>query len=173
MSRDSSSLFDLEAIVPSQYPAWSGRDDGTSAERRLMLAVLRDAVDCYQRHALARDERGKALFADAKKWIESDEREWPLSYENICETLRFDTTRIRRELSRWHQARAPLKRRTARIVSLRGRRLSAAGTASVQRPRPVSPAGHGTAVGRQDSSKDNDKNGINLHARAQRRPSVA
>ena len=138
-----------------------------------MLAVLRDAVDCYQRHALARDERGQALFADAQKWIESDEREWPLSYENIGETLGVDANRIRRELCRWHQARVPLKRRTARIVPLRERRLSAAGTVSVQRPRPVSPAGHGAAVGRRDSSKDNDKNGVKLHARAQRRPSDA
>ena len=111
-----------------------------------MLAVLRDAVDCYQRHALARDERGKALFADAQKWVESDEREWPLSYENICETLGFDANRIRRELCRWHQARAPLERRTVRIVPLRERR---------------------------HSFEDNKKNALALGVRVQRRSSAA
>ena len=127
MSRDSSSLFDLEAIVPSQYPAWSGRDDGTSAERRLMLAVLRDAVDCYQRHALARDERGKALFADAKKWIESDEREWPLSYENICETLEINPEYLRRGLATWRVDVAAGTRPAPRGAKVEAAVLQAAG----------------------------------------------
>ena len=138
-----------------------------------MLAVLRNAVDCYQRHALARDESGKALFADAQKWIESDEREWPLSYENICDMLGFDANWIRRELCRWQRARVPLKRRTARIVPLRERRLSAAGTISVRRPRPVAPVGHGATGGRRDSSEDNKKNVVARRASTQQRPSAA
>ena len=138
-----------------------------------MLAMLQDAMDCYQRYALARDERGTALFADAQTRIESDERAWPLSYENICETLGFDANRMRRELSRWHQVRVPLNRRTARIVPLRERRLSATGTVSVQRLRQIPAAGQGAAAGRGASPKDSKTNGIALRVRTRRRPSAA
>ncbi len=86
------------------------------------LAVLQDAVECYQKYALARDPKGRMLFEDAEEWIDMCEREWPFSYENICEILGLHPEYIRRGLSKWRQQRAPLKRTTARIVPLLERR---------------------------------------------------
>jgi len=117
-------LFEPDTLLPAQYFAAFAREGGLVRERRLMLAVLQDAVECYQKYALARDPRGRALFEDARDWIESSEREWPFSYENICEILGLNPEYIRRGLSRWHQEAAPVRRNTARIVSVAERRMA-------------------------------------------------
>jgi hypothetical protein len=116
-------LFTPDTLLPAQYFAEYSRDGGTRRERLLMLAVLRDAVECYQKFALTRDPRGRILFTDAAKWIESDDREWAFSYENICEVLGLDPAYVRRGLSKWRQQKTPAMRRSPRVVSLFERRL--------------------------------------------------
>ena len=115
-------LFEPDTLLPAQFFAAFSREGGLVRERRLMLAVLQDAVECYQKYALARDPKGRMLFEDAEEWIDMREREWPFSYENICEILGLHPEYIRRGLSKWRQQRAPLKRTTARIVPLLERR---------------------------------------------------
>ncbi len=115
-------LFEPDTLLPAQYFAAFSREGGLVRERRLMLAVLQDAVECYQKYALARDPRGRLLFEDACDWIESEEREWPFSYENICEVLGLNPEYIRRGLSKWRQQKSPVKRTEARIVPLQTRR---------------------------------------------------
>jgi hypothetical protein len=116
-------LFEPDTLLPAQYFAAFSREGGLVRERRLMLAVLQDAVECYQKYALARDPRGRLLFEDSRDWIESEEREWPFSYENICEVLSLNPEYIRRGLSKWRQLKSPVKRTEARIVPLMGRRI--------------------------------------------------
>ena len=119
-------LFEPDTLLPAQYFAAFTREGGIVRERRLMLAVLQDAVECYQKYALARDPRGTMLFENAVEWIDSGEREWPFSYVNICEVLGLNPEYIRRGLSKWRQQRSPVKRTTARIVPLAARRLALA-----------------------------------------------
>ena len=116
--------FHPDTLLPEQYFAEYSRDSGTRRERHLMLAVLRDALDCYQKYALARDPRGRVIFADAAEWIGSDDREWAFSFENICDVLGLDSAYVRRGLSKWHQQKTPVARRSARIVPLVERRLA-------------------------------------------------
>jgi len=120
-------LFEPDTLLPAQFFAAFSREGGLVRERRLMLAVLQDAVECYQKYALARDPKGRLLFEGAEEWIESGEREWPFSYENICEILGLNPGYIRRGLSKWRQQRSPLRRTTAKIVPLLDRRPSAEG----------------------------------------------
>jgi len=115
-------LFEPDTLLPAQYFAAFAREGGLVRERRLMLAILQDAVECYQKYALARDPRGRMLFEDAFEWIESREREWPFAYENICEVLSLNAEYIRRGLSKWRQQRGPSRRSAARIVPLADRR---------------------------------------------------
>jgi len=119
-------LFEPDTLLPAQYFAAFAREGGLVRERRLMLAVLEDAVECYQKYALARDPRGRLLFEDACVWIESGEREWPFSYENICEVLGLNPEYIRRGLSKWRQQKSPVKRTAARIMPLIERRAAEA-----------------------------------------------
>ena len=65
-------------------------------------------------------------------WIESGEREWPFSYENICEVLGLNPEYIRRGLSKWRQQKSPVKRTAARIVPLVERRAAESEEATSQ-----------------------------------------
>jgi len=66
-----------------------------------MLAVLEDALDCFQKYAIARDGHGQQLFDEAQHWITSNDRGWFFSYENICETLEINPEYLRRGLETW------------------------------------------------------------------------
>jgi hypothetical protein len=74
-------------------------------EERLMLAVLQDAVECFQKHALAQYAWEKKLFQEAQDWILDKNTDWSFSFENICETLKLNPDYIRRGLMVWKEAK--------------------------------------------------------------------
>jgi len=111
-------LFETVTLLPAQYFAAFAREGGLVRERRLMLAVLQDAVECYQKYALARDPRGRGLFDESQEWLESPEREWPFAYSNICEVLGLNPEYIRRGLRKWRQRRGPVIKVEAKIMPL-------------------------------------------------------
>ena len=80
------------------------RSKPLQGERRLMLAVLRDAVDCYRRGRRARDPATRLVFAEARAWLESTDRCVVFSFESICDVLDIDADYLRRGL---RQRRAP------------------------------------------------------------------
>jgi len=64
-------LFEPDILLPNQYFAAFRRGRAVEGERRLMLAVLEDAVDSYRKYALAQDPREQACFLEAKEWFVS------------------------------------------------------------------------------------------------------
>src|SRR4029078_13058442 len=80
-------LFEPDVLLPAQFFAAFRREGGLERERLLMLAVLEDAVDCYQKYAHARDPRGQQMYDEARDRVISDDRTWLFSIENICEPL--------------------------------------------------------------------------------------
>lgn len=72
-------------------------------EEALILAVLEDAVDCFQKYVMARDRRGATLFREAEEWILDEDADWPFSFEQICETLGIEPNYLRQELMRWKE----------------------------------------------------------------------
>ena len=96
-------LFQPDTLLPSQYFDRIRRRASFDGERRLMVAVLEDAVDVYRKQAGARDRKRRQLFEDAEAWIESDDKSWIFSFENICDVLGIDATYLRKGLRRWKQ----------------------------------------------------------------------
>jgi len=94
-------LFEPDVLLPAQFFAAFRRMGALDRERLLMLAVLEDAVDCYQKYSLAKDPRGRQLFAEALEWVDSADKTWLFSFENICDTLEIDPSYVRRGLSSW------------------------------------------------------------------------
>ena len=82
-----------------------------------MLAVLEDAIDCYQKFAHSRDPRGEQMFQEAGEWVGSSDRSWLFSFENICDTLEIDAEYVRRGLREWRE-RGLTARRAQRVVEL-------------------------------------------------------
>ena len=98
-------LFQPDTLLPSQYFDRIRRRASADGERRLMVAILEDAVDVYRKQAGARDRKRRQLFEDAEGWIESHDNSWIFSYENICDVLGIDAAYLRKGLRIW-KARA-------------------------------------------------------------------
>ena len=91
-------LFVPDTMLPSQYFDRVARRTDYDGERRLMIAVLEDAVDVYRKLAGATGRAPQQLFHDAEEWIESDDRAWIFSFQNICEVLGIEAEYLRRGL---------------------------------------------------------------------------
>jgi hypothetical protein len=78
-------------------------------ERRLMLAILTDAIECFQKYSDAKSSRQRTLSADARAWLmtrnERYDRETrkQFSFEYICDVLDLDAGAVRDRLQRWER----------------------------------------------------------------------
>jgi hypothetical protein len=90
--------LDAAAIVPESYPTVAAAL--WQPERRLMLAVLEDAIDVYLADFGAPRGIRRARFNDAARWFQSNDTEWPFSFVCICDALDIDPAVIRRLLVR-------------------------------------------------------------------------
>ena len=91
-------LFQPDLLLPSQFHDRFRRRRQLDGERRLMLAVLEDAVEMYRKHCGPRSGRNRQLFLDAEEWIENDDRMWMFSFRNLCDVLELDADYLRRGL---------------------------------------------------------------------------
>lgn len=98
-------LFQPDVLLQAQYYDRLRRKFCLEPEKRLMMAVLDDAIVCFQKYLLARDSRGKKLFREAEEWILGEDSEWVFSFENICEVLELDPRYVRQGLLGWKEKR--------------------------------------------------------------------
>lgn len=98
------SLMQVDTLVPHQYLETIKRKLPLAAEQRLMLAVLADAIYCFQKYYNARGRKNRRLFEDTEAWIIGSGADWIFSFENICETAGLDPSCVRRGLMHWKQA---------------------------------------------------------------------
>jgi hypothetical protein len=68
-----------------------------------MLAVLQDAVVCFQDNVTAVTSRKRALFREAEEWILNDDKSYLCSFDNICESVGLNPGYLRRGLMRWKE----------------------------------------------------------------------
>lgn len=94
-------LFQPDIILPSQHRDTLQRRTQQDPEKKLMLAVLEDAVACFRNGLHARDHRRKELFKDSEAWIREENVDWLFSFEHICDILGVDARSIRNELLKW------------------------------------------------------------------------
>jgi hypothetical protein len=97
------SLFQPDTLLSGQYFDDRGRSRLLEPEHKLMLAILQDAVECFQANYSARCEKRKRVFDDAREWIFQSRNDWIFGFENICNVLEFDPEYIRKGLLRWKQ----------------------------------------------------------------------
>jgi hypothetical protein len=71
-----------------------------SGEQRLMLAILKEALDSFFKHLGATDEKGKAIFQEVEGWIREKDNQWIFSFENVCESVGINVSYLRAELCR-------------------------------------------------------------------------
>lgn len=64
-------------------------------EERLMLAVLKDAVECIERYRYEYGSRSRSTYHEALHWVRGRDRTWLFSFENVCLGLDLDPMRLR------------------------------------------------------------------------------
>jgi hypothetical protein len=116
-------VFQPDILVDAQFQSTYRRRFYLDPERVLMLAVLQDAVVCFQENLTATCKRKQVMHVEAEEWILNKDKSYLFSFENVCEMLGYDAGYMREGLLRWK--RAALANRNER----RGRRtMSRLGT---------------------------------------------
>jgi hypothetical protein len=116
----SPTLLSPEILLPVQF----GGHDTYRGEKRLMLAVLEEAVGTFQRQLDAKSRRGQRLFREAEEWIRSRDTSWTFAFENVCNTLGLDPDYLRDGLERSKYRWPAGDTRVHRFRRVSGRRTS-------------------------------------------------
>jgi hypothetical protein len=96
-------VFQPDILVENQFQATYRRRFSLDPERVLMLAVLQDAVVCFQDNVSATCKRKRSMHLDAEEWIMNDDRSYLFSFANVCEALGYDPQYMRQGLLRWKE----------------------------------------------------------------------
>src|SRR5258705_12868003 len=97
------SLFQPDTLLPDQYLDTYRRKLHLEPEKKLMLAILEDAIACFQKYVFAKDAKGKALFQEAEYWIQQVAGESVFAFDSIFERLGLSPDYIRRGLATWKE----------------------------------------------------------------------
>ena len=111
------SLFQPDTLLPEQFLDTFRRKLHLEPEKKLMLAILEDAIACFQKYTFARDGKGKALFRETEQWVEEKGVDSVFSFDSVCEVLSLDPNYVRRGLKEW-QAKALPQPTQAKVYRL-------------------------------------------------------
>lgn len=95
------SIFVPDIITPQQYYDARRDDSAVAPVKRLMMAILEDALRCFQNNADAPSGPRKRLFNEAEQWLCADKGDGPFSFETVCETLGIEPQYLRSGLRDW------------------------------------------------------------------------
>jgi hypothetical protein len=98
------SLFEPDILTSARYRAIYQRQFQLEPERMLMLAVLEDAIFCFQENVTAVGGKARVLFQEAEEWILNNDTSYLYSFDNICDELGFDPMYLRHGLIYWKEA---------------------------------------------------------------------
>jgi hypothetical protein len=95
------SIFVPDVITPEQYYDARRDDSAIAPVKRLMMAVLEDALRCFQNNSDAKSGPRKRLFAEAEQWLCGEDGDGPFSFDTVCETLGIEPGFLRAGLREW------------------------------------------------------------------------
>jgi hypothetical protein len=102
----SESPFEAGSILPAQFFEGRKMNEALEPIKRLMLAVLTDAVRCYQVGADAQNISRRRAFRETEEWLFRTNSDGPFSFENVCCTLDIAPDYLRDALHKWQTRRA-------------------------------------------------------------------
>ena len=150
-------LFEPDMLLPIQYFEAMRKKHLLEGEKRLILSVLEDAVECFMKGMEATTNKGQRLFRDSEEWINLEDKRWVFSFDNVCEMLDIEPAYMRMGLRKWKEKRldAIARRRAAQAAEAERAALEpapaavqpAVTSAPVARPRtaPTAAAKHAKA----------------------------
>jgi hypothetical protein len=110
-------LFEPDTLLPIQYFEAMRKKHLLEGEKRLILSVLEDAVECFMKCIDASTSKGQRLFRDADEWISHEDKRWVFSFDNVCDMLDINPEYMRMGLAKWKEKRlAAIAHRRAAMV---------------------------------------------------------
>lgn len=103
--------YQPDILLPEQYNVLRRSHHELDGERRLMLAVLEDAIQCYLANINAKSLQGRLLFHEARDWMRYSTGKGLFAYETLCESLGLDGGRLFGALER--RRRETIERRAS------------------------------------------------------------
>jgi hypothetical protein len=123
-------LFEPDTLLPIQYFEAMRRKHLLEGEKRLVLSVLEDAVECFMKCIDSSTNKGQRLFRDAEEWINLEDKKWVFSFDNVCEMLDVNPEYLRRGLREW---------KVRKLEAIERARIARAEQAALAAAQPVAP----------------------------------
>jgi hypothetical protein len=120
------SIFVPDTITPGQYYDTRRDDSAIAPVKRLMMAVLEDAIRCFQNNSGVPNGPRKHLFYEAAQWLFSEKGDGPFSFATICETIGIEPSFLRsglRKLQNQRLAGTPARRLARRSPVVHSSRI--------------------------------------------------
>jgi hypothetical protein len=130
------SLFVPDVLTPEQFYDSRKDDSAIRPVKKLMMAILEDALRCFQNNADVKVGTRKRLFNEAEQWLCGEGGEGPFSFETVCETLGIEPQFLRKGLREW---------RVQQLAGISAHRLA--------RRSPVVRSGRISAPARRDGKR--------------------
>jgi len=94
-----------DARLDGEYVDQICRNQYDEGERKLMLAVLQEALNNFVQFLPARDMAGQERFREVEEWFWGEDGEWLFSFNNIAESLGISSSYFLDGLMRLKQNR--------------------------------------------------------------------
>lgn len=106
-------LFEPDTLLPIQYFEAMRRKHLLEGEKRLILSVLEDAIECFMKCIDSATNKGQRLYREADEWIALEDKHWVFSFDNVCDMLDINPEYMRRGLRDWKQRKVEAMQRVA------------------------------------------------------------
>jgi hypothetical protein len=100
LQEESSGDCELAGMLPSQYYAGVRNRERLDGERRLMFAVLADAVRCYLKGLDAQCRQQRLLFSEVQQWVNSSQESGPFAFAVLCDEFGINPAVMRQALAK-------------------------------------------------------------------------
>lgn len=115
-------ILEPDIFLPSQFYGSGGLSRKLEGEKRLMIAILKDAVECLEKYRSAHNSFGRSQYQNAIEWVEDNSTEWLYSFNNICDLLGFDPDYLREVLLKRENRYSRVEQPTvATLAAMNGR----------------------------------------------------
>lgn len=91
-------ILEPDIFLPSQFYGTGALSRKLEGEKRLMIAIFKDAIECLEKYRGSRSSSGQILYQNALEWVQGTGTDWLFSFTNICDLLGFDPEYIRKLL---------------------------------------------------------------------------
>jgi hypothetical protein len=91
-------VLEPDTVLPQQFYGKRSVSGHMEGERRLMLAILQDAVECLEKYRRSKNSIHRELYQDALKWVQDSNTRWLFCFNNVCDFLGFDPEYLRQFL---------------------------------------------------------------------------